>query len=42
MSKQLVDAHQIDKAIEFIKEKGDLNLTEQEFETNVGVNIILY
>jgi len=39
-AKKLVDAHQIDKAIEFLKEKGDLDLTEQEFETKVGVRII--
>lgn len=38
-AKKLVDAHQIDRAIEFIKEKGDLELTEQEFETKVGVRI---
>lgn len=39
VSKKLIDAHQIDKAIEFIKEKGDFDLTEQEFESNVGVSI---
>lgn len=38
--KKLLDAHQIDAALEFLKKKGDLNLTEEEFEKNVGVYLI--
>ena len=41
IAKKLVDAHQIDRAIEFIKEKGDLDLTEKELETQVWLRIRL-
>lgn len=41
-AKKLLDAHQIDAALEFLKKKGDLNLTEDEFEKSVGVNIIIF
>ena len=37
LSKKLINPHQIDTSIEFIKEKGDLNLTDEEFEKRVGV-----
>jgi hypothetical protein len=37
LSKKLINPHQIDTAVEFIKEKGDLTLTEEEFEKRVGV-----
>lgn len=36
-SKTLIESHQIDRAIEFLKEKGDLDLTEEEFEKKIGV-----
>ena len=40
-SKKLLNAHQIDAAMEFLRKKGDLDLTEEEFEKNVGVNKFL-
>jgi hypothetical protein len=41
-TKKLLDAHQIDVALEFLKKKGDLDLTEDEFEASVGVFICLF
>ncbi len=41
-AKKLVDSHRIDTAIELVKEKGDLELTEQEFETRLGVRRIFF
>lgn len=38
LSKKLTEAHQIDRAIELIKEKGDLDLGDKEFEEKVGVS----
>jgi glutaminyl-tRNA synthetase len=38
-SKKLLNPHQLDSAIEFLKEKGDLPLTDEEFESKVGIGI---
>jgi hypothetical protein len=40
LDKKLLNSSQIDTCVEFIKEKGDLPLTEDEFEKRVGVKNI--
>ncbi len=37
LDKKLLNPSQIDTCVEFVKEKGDLQLTEEEFEKRVGV-----
>jgi hypothetical protein len=40
LDKKLLHPSQIDVAAEFVIKKGDLPLTEEEFEKNVGVKLI--
>ena len=41
LNKKLVNPHQIDAAVEFIKEKGDLDLLSNEFEEKVGIGRVI-
>lgn len=39
LSKKITSPHQLDAAVEFIKEKGELPISDEEFEKRVGVGI---
>ncbi len=39
LSKKMFNPSQIDTCVEFVKEKGDLPLSEEEFEKKVGVGV---
>ncbi len=41
LSKKLLNPHQLDSAIEFLKEKGELAIEEEEFEKKVGIGIVV-
>ncbi len=41
LTEKLLDPHQLDAAIEFIKEKGEQNIEEEEFEKNVGIGVVI-
>ena len=39
LSKKITSPHQLDAAVEYIKEKGELPISDEEFEKRVGVGI---
>jgi len=41
LDKKLLHPSQIDVAAEFVIKKGDLPLTEEEFEKNVGIGLVI-
>jgi glutaminyl-tRNA synthetase len=41
LTKKLNNSHQLDAAIEFIKEKGALPISDEEFEKNAGIGIVI-
>ncbi len=41
ISKKLLNPHQLDAAIELIKEKGELHISDEEFEKQVGIGVVI-
>ena len=40
-SKKLLNPHQLDAAIELLKEKGELPISDEEFEKQVGIGVVI-